>query len=52
MAALAGKYAPAARLATGAGLMAYSPGLNAGEDEEVRRMREQQDQQRAQGLIR
>lgn len=52
MAALASQYAPAVRTATGAGLMAYSPSLNAGEDEQIRRMRELQDQQRAQGLIR
>jgi hypothetical protein len=52
IAAMASKYAPAARIATGAGLMAYSPSLNAGEDEQIRRMHALQDQQRAQGLIR
>lgn len=52
IAAMASKYAPAARVATGAGLMAYSPSLNTGEDEQLRQMRALQDQQRAQGLIR
>lgn len=52
IASLASKYAPVARAATGAGLALYSPGLNTGEDEQLRRMRAEQDRQRAQGLIR
>lgn len=51
MTQLASRYAPVARGLTGSAAMLYSPSLNTGEDEQVRRMRELQDQQRAQGLI-
>jgi len=52
MMAMAGEYAPAARVATGAGLGLYSSGLNQGEDEQIRQMRAKQDEARRLGLIR
>lgn len=48
---LASRYAPIARLATGAGAALYSPSLNAGEQQELIKIRAREEAARRAGLI-